>query len=56
MRRIAPRRQQQDNQNSKRWSTPLIENNDHDDQRSIVSQSPYSALLTNKLGIPKDKA
>lgn len=57
MRRIAIPRQQQDNQNSKRWSTSLIENhNNQEEQISIPFQSPYSKLLTNKLGIPKEKA
>ena len=57
MRRIAVPNQQQNNQNNKRWSTSLIENNNHhDEQISIPFQSPYSKLLTNKLGIPKEKA
>jgi hypothetical protein len=50
------RRQQQDNQNNKRWSTSLIDNNDPEEQISISSQSSWLTLLTNKLGIPKEKA
>jgi hypothetical protein len=54
MRRISVRKQLNDNQNNKRWSTALIDNNDQEEQ--ISSQSSYLTLLTNKLGIPKDKA
>lgn len=57
MRRIAVPRQQQDNQNNKRWSTSLIENNNHqEDDLAVPFQSSHSKLLTNKLGIPKEKA
>lgn len=57
MRRIAVPRQQQDNQNNKRWSTSLIENSNHREEQVFTPfQSPYSKLLTNKLGIPKEKA
>ena len=57
MRRIAVPRQQQDNQNNKRWSTSLIENNNQqEDDLPLPFQSPHSKLLTNKLGIPKEKA
>ncbi|CAF1081731.1 unnamed protein product [Rotaria sordida] len=54
MQRISVRRQQLDNQNNKRWSISLIDNNDQDEQ--ISCQSPYLTLLTNKLGIPQEKA
>jgi hypothetical protein len=51
MQQIFLRRQKTDNQNSKRWSTPLI-----DQEEQISLQSPYLTLLTNKLGIPKERA
>jgi len=54
MQRISIRRQKQDNQNNKRWSTPVINNNDQEEQ--ISSQSSYLTLLTKKFGIPKEKA
>jgi hypothetical protein len=54
MQRISIRKQKQDNQNNKRWSTPFIDNNDQEEQ--ISTQSSYLTLLTNKLGIPKEKA
>lgn len=54
MQRIVPRRQKQDNQNNKRWSTSFIDNNDHEEQISI--QSPYLTLLISKFQISKEKA
>ncbi|CAF3439289.1 unnamed protein product [Rotaria sp. Silwood1] len=54
MQRVSVRRQQLDNQNNKRWSTSLIDNNDQEEQ--ISCQSPCLTLLTNKLGIPEEKA
>lgn len=54
MHRTSFRRDKQDNQNNKRWSTSVIEQGNH--QESILSQSTDSILLTNQLGIPKDKA
>ncbi|CAF3172621.1 unnamed protein product [Rotaria socialis] len=54
MQRISLRRQQLDNQNNKRWSTSLIDNNDQEEQ--ISCQSSCLTLLTNKLGIPQEKA
>ncbi|CAF5016089.1 unnamed protein product, partial [Rotaria magnacalcarata] len=40
-------RQQLDNQNNKRWSTSIIDNNDQEEQ--ISCQSSCLTLLTNKL-------
>ncbi len=54
MQRISIRREKQDNQNNKRWSIPVINNNDQEEQ--ISSQSSYLTLLTKKFGIPKEKA
>lgn len=54
MQRTVLRRQKQDNQNNKRWSTSIIENNDQEEQISL--QSPYITLLIDKFQIPKDKA
>jgi len=54
MQRIPIRRQKQDNQNNKRYSTSFIDNNDQEEQ--ISSQSPYLTLLIHKYGIPKEKA
>ncbi|CAF4933563.1 unnamed protein product [Rotaria magnacalcarata] len=47
MQRISVRRQQLDNQNNKRWSTSIIDNNDQEEQ--ISCQSSCLTLLTNKL-------
>ena len=54
MQRTSFRRDKQDNQNNKRWSTPFLDQQNQ--QESISSQSSDLTLLTNQLGIPKDKA
>jgi hypothetical protein len=54
MQQISIRRQKQDNQNNKRYSTSIIDNNDQEEK--ISSQSPYLTLLIHKFGIPKEKA
>jgi hypothetical protein len=51
MQQIFFRRPKSDNQNNKRWSIPII-----DQEEQISLQSPYLTLLTNKLGIPKERA
>jgi len=53
VRRISVRKRSTDIQN-KRWSIPVNENNEQEEQ--ISSQSPYLTSLINKLGIPKVKA
>ncbi len=51
MQRIVIRAQKQDNQTNKGRLMPFI-----DQEEQISSQSSYLTLLTNKLGIPKEKA
>jgi hypothetical protein len=51
MQQILLRRPKSDNQNNKRWSTSIT-----DPEEQISLQSPYLTLLTNKLGIPKERA
>lgn len=56
MQRLLGRKQPLDNQHNKRWSTSFIENNDKEEEEKISSQSAYLTLLTNKLGISREKA
>lgn len=54
MQRTSFRRDKQDNHNNKRWSTPLLDQ--HNQHEQISSQSSQLTLLTNQLGIPRDRA
>ncbi|CAF1347078.1 unnamed protein product [Adineta steineri] len=54
VRRRTVRKHLHDNQHNKRYSQTITDNTEQQEQ--ISSQSPYITLLTNKLGIPKEKA